>query len=85
MTSTPNFCENEAIGHEICHAFGSHVLDYISNIAATKSSLQSLSQRLFLAIIKYLAARDVVQLSQSSKILFGVSSYLTPIYSAKSP
>ncbi|KAF2902598.1 hypothetical protein ILUMI_03576 [Ignelater luminosus] len=55
---------------EILRLFGDHVFKYVSSISKNEKRLENLPSKLFLRILNFMAARDIVNLSQTSKVLF---------------
>ncbi|KAK9745369.1 F-box-like [Popillia japonica] len=58
------------IQNEIRTLFGAHVLAFCKSLANNDKNLQNLPTKIFLRILKLLASRDVLALSQTSKIFF---------------
>lgn len=64
--------DDEILQRDIKHLFGSHVLDYALQLASNEKNLQTLPNKIFLKILRLLAANDILHLGQSSKIFFEV-------------
>ncbi|KAI4470018.1 f-box domain [Holotrichia oblita] len=58
------------IQNEIRTFFGPHVLAFCKSLANNDKNLYNLPTKIFLRILKLLASRDVLALSQTSKIFF---------------
>lgn len=68
--SLEDFGEATSIQNEIKSLFGEHVLNFCKALANNESGLQNLPTKIFLRILKLLASRDILSLSQTSKIFF---------------
>lgn len=64
--------ENKFIKMEIERVFGKHVLVYANSLSKNEKKLENLTTKAFLSILNYLAAKDILNLSQTSKIMFEV-------------
>lgn len=62
---------------EIKRLFGDSVFDYALSVSRKEQNLQYLPTKLFLRILRYLAASDILRLSQTSKIFFEVFTFVT--------
>lgn len=67
-----DFLENKELQFEIERLFGTYIRNYVVGLANNEYNLQYLPTKVFLHILKYLAASDVIRLSQTSKIFFSV-------------
>lgn len=65
-----DFNDETLLQQEIRSTFGEHVLDFCKSLANNEHSLQYLPTKIFLKIIKMLATKDILALSQTSKIFF---------------
>ncbi|KRT85631.1 F-box domain-containing protein [Oryctes borbonicus] len=65
-----DFEDENVIQNEIRIIFGHHVLNFCKSIAANDRHLQTLPTKIFLKIVRLLASRDILALSQTSKIFF---------------
>lgn len=68
--SLDDFIWDKKIQSEIFRTFGSHVLTYVKQLALHEINLQCMPQKIFLFVMRYLAASDIIRLSQTSKIFF---------------
>lgn len=64
--------DNKYIQSEISRVFGNHVVEYAKSLSNNELKLENLSTKAFLSVLKYVAAKDILSLSQTSKILFEV-------------
>lgn len=67
-----DFLENKELQFQVDHLFGNHIRNYILGLANNEYNLQFIPTKVFLNVLKYLAASDVIRLSQTSKIFFEV-------------
>lgn len=67
-----DFREEKFMQNEIRRIFGNHVLLFCQHLANRDQNLQYLPTKLFLRILRQLAAKDILSLSQTSKIFFEV-------------
>lgn len=66
------FLDDKELQYHIGNTFGTHVRDFVIGLAQKEYNLQYLPTKLFLKVLKLLAARDIYYLSQTSKIFFEV-------------
>ncbi|XP_023310713.1 uncharacterized protein LOC111691709 [Anoplophora glabripennis] len=62
--------QDKFLQEEIKNIFGGNVFDYIMDLGNKKRKLENLPTALFLNILKYLRANDVLKLMQTNKIFF---------------
>lgn len=74
------FLDDKDLQYHIGNTFGTHIKDFVMGLAQNEYNLQYLPTKLFLKILKLLAARDIVYLSQTSKIFFEVNAELEVVY-----
>lgn len=66
------FLDDRELQYHIENTFGTHVRDFVMGLAMKEYNLQYIPTKIFLKILKLLAARDIMNLSQTSKIFFKV-------------
>uniref|UniRef100_A0A1Y1NHF6 F-box domain-containing protein n=1 Tax=Photinus pyralis TaxID=7054 RepID=A0A1Y1NHF6_PHOPY len=64
--------EHKSIKVEIERIFGRHVLHYADSLSRNEMKLENLTSKAFLSVLNYLAAKDILNLSQTSKMMFEV-------------
>lgn len=64
--------EHKSIKMEIERTFGKHVLHYTDSLSRNEMKLENLTTKAFLSVLNYLAAKDILNLSQTSKMMFEV-------------
>lgn len=69
------FRKDRELQSQVEQMFGLHVSNYIIGLAKKEFNLQYLPTKVFLYIIRHLAARDILKLSQTSKMFFEVSPF----------
>lgn len=67
------FLDDKELQYHIGNTFGTHVKEFVMSLARKDYNLQHLPIKLFLKILKMLATRDILNLSQTSKIFFNVN------------
>ncbi|GJQ77177.1 hypothetical protein Trydic_g14851 [Trypoxylus dichotomus] len=65
-----DFEDENIIQNEIRSIFGQHVLNFCKAMASNDRHLQTVPTKIFLQILRLLASRDILALSQTSKIFF---------------
>lgn len=68
------FVEDKELQYQISNTFGIHVMEFVMGLAKKEYNLQYLPTKIFLKILNMLAVRDILNVSQTSKIFFQVSS-----------
>ncbi|KAF5298689.1 hypothetical protein FQA39_LY19214 [Lamprigera yunnana] len=64
--------DERCLNFEINRVFGSHVSEFITRLSKNELNLQHCPTKAFLTLLKYVAAKDIMTLSQTSKIMFEV-------------
>lgn len=64
--------DDKELQYHIGNTFGAHVREYVIGLARKEYNLHYLPTKIFLKILNLLAARDILNLSQTSKIFFEV-------------
>lgn len=67
------FLDDKELQYNVSNTFGTYVRDFVMGLARKEYNLQYLPTKIFLKILKKLAVRDILNLSQTSKIFFQAS------------